>query len=32
VRGLSQREIHRRTRLHRDTIRDAIKQQQAAEA
>jgi hypothetical protein len=31
VRGLSQREIHRRTGLHRDTIRNAIKQQQAAE-
>jgi DNA-binding transcriptional regulator LsrR (DeoR family) len=31
VRGLSQREIRRRTGLHRDTIRNAIKQRGAAE-
>ncbi len=31
VRGLSQREIHRRTGLHRDTIRRAINSDEAAE-
>jgi len=31
VRGLSQREVHRRTGLHRDTIRNADQQRNAAE-